>query len=647
MALFKISQGPSNTLNNQSLTEGYCWFTPDDGKFYIDAKKNNVLTRIPLNAAVADSANSVAWTNVSEKPGNSSSSATGFMTSDQYTKLDGIATGAQVNVLESITASGTAPLTLTASSVSNKSITISGSIADASTSAKGVVKIGDGISVNNGTISVTASSLGLSSAMLFKGSLGTGGTITSLPAAAVGNSGYTYKVITAGTYASQVAKVGDVFVSDGSSWILIPSGDEPSGTVTSITLKAGSGISLDTDNSAITTSGTRTISHADTSSQVSVTANGRKYITGVTLDTYGHVTGLTTGTETVTDTTYSAGTGLSLSGTTFKVQNVPEAELTWGGKNFSASYGPIDAAMIDLLGANRFAFLKPAGLTIEYSTDDGSNWTDYGATDAQKTGLFGIGQSFVLGKHSTVGTNTINDQLRVTIATSAARVYTILNKIAIYMSTAGNIVQVKIEKALESTPTSFSTHLDWTNISGWSGWNILNISGITTYGNSAASQYGRIRFVFRQTAVRTNSSSASISRIMGFGGVGWTVPSNMAHDGHLYSYDNAQNAVFPGSITATAFIGPLSGNATTATTATNLSAAPSLTASGNNITITAGGKTSSAFTVPYATSAGSATKATQDASGNTITTYYQKKITSGTTDPTGGSDGDIYFQYEE
>ena len=44
------------------------------------------------------------------------------------------------------------------------------------------------------------------------------------------------------------------------------------------------------------------IEHADTSNQASITASGRKYITGVTLDDFGHVTGLTTGTETVTDT---------------------------------------------------------------------------------------------------------------------------------------------------------------------------------------------------------------------------------------------------------------------------------------------------------------------------------------------------------
>ena len=49
-----------------------------------------------------------------------------------------------------------------------------------------------------------------------------------------------------------------------------------------------------------------------------------------------------------------------------------EANLEWGGKNFVASYGPIDAAMIPELGANRFAFLNPAGITLEYSKDGGN-----------------------------------------------------------------------------------------------------------------------------------------------------------------------------------------------------------------------------------------------------------------------------------
>ena len=68
------------------------------------------------------------------------------------------------------------------------------------------------------------------------------------------------------------------------------------------------------------TSGTVTISHADTSSQSSVNNSGRTYIQDITLDTYGHITGITSATETVTNTdtipnnatiTLSAGSNLS------------------------------------------------------------------------------------------------------------------------------------------------------------------------------------------------------------------------------------------------------------------------------------------------------------------------------------------------
>ena len=36
MALFKILQGSSEGLKKVKATEGYAYFTPDDGKFYID-----------------------------------------------------------------------------------------------------------------------------------------------------------------------------------------------------------------------------------------------------------------------------------------------------------------------------------------------------------------------------------------------------------------------------------------------------------------------------------------------------------------------------------------------------------------------------------------------------------------------------------
>lgn len=96
--------------------------------------------------------------------------------------------------------------------------------------------------------------------MVFKGSLGVNGTITELPSASKENEGFTYKVITEGTYAGQNAIVGDTFISDGTTWVLIPSGDDPSGTgtVTSVGVSVPTGLSV--SGSPITTSGTIAIS---------------------------------------------------------------------------------------------------------------------------------------------------------------------------------------------------------------------------------------------------------------------------------------------------------------------------------------------------------------------------------------------------
>jgi hypothetical protein len=50
MALFKISKGLSASLPS-AITEGYCWYTYNDSKFYIDFKdEKGVLTRKALNA---------------------------------------------------------------------------------------------------------------------------------------------------------------------------------------------------------------------------------------------------------------------------------------------------------------------------------------------------------------------------------------------------------------------------------------------------------------------------------------------------------------------------------------------------------------------------------------------------------------------
>jgi hypothetical protein len=96
------------------------------------------------------------------------------------------------------------------------------------------------------------------------------------------------------------------------------------------TITAGSGLSGGG-------TGDVTLSHSDTSSQASVNGSGRTYIQDITLDTYGHVTGLATATETVTNTdtntTYSAGDGITLSGTTFHIEDDLRSHVSQIGKD--------------------------------------------------------------------------------------------------------------------------------------------------------------------------------------------------------------------------------------------------------------------------------------------------------------------------
>lgn len=247
-----------------------------------------------------------------------------------------------------------------------------------------------------------------------------------------------------------------------------------------------------------------------------------------------------------------------------------ESYLQWGGQNFSGNYGVIDAALVTNLGANRLAFANAAGVTIEYSTDGGTTWVDYGATDTQKRGLTaGVIQSFALGKHTTTGSATTNDKLRIIIDSSSAGIYTKLLKFVIKVSVDGaSGCTCTIDAATNADTTTFTEFAKNISLSGWPGYNVINIDPLITYGNNN-SQYRKLRFTFSQSGVSSTGSSMKIQLLQGFGGDDWTVPSNMARTGHLYSYDGDQNATFPAKITASSFVG--SGASLTALNASNIS----------------------------------------------------------------------------
>ena len=235
-----------------------------------------------------------------------------------------------------------------------------------------------------------------------------------------------------------------------------------------------------------------------------------------------------------------------------------EANLKWGGGNFAGSFGPIDAAMVPELGANRFAFGHPKGITIEYSNDAGKTWKDYGASDLQKLRLTSTGDYFVIGKVKS--STPANDMLRITFNTTSddgISCYTILNKFVVYISTNGSQnCYCTIQQAKYETPSTFEDVATKVNMTGWSGYNVINTKSInTSSGSSQPDRYSKIRFIFGNTGNTGNYPGMAICKIYAFGGVGWITPSNMAKYGRLYYCDEAQNATFPAKVTATSFIG--------------------------------------------------------------------------------------------
>lgn len=240
-----------------------------------------------------------------------------------------------------------------------------------------------------------------------------------------------------------------------------------------------------------------------------------------------------------------------------------EADLKWGGKNLSNRYGPIDAALVPQLGANRLAYYPADSIDVEYSRDDGATWTSYGATNAQKTQLFLNGSSTVLyiGGSSETGVDKSKHQLRITIKNTFGRLYTILNKFLLYISSASDstgcwcTIDGKTQANVESGTDAWKVFVEKAGILGWTGYNVINTPGIFTYGNvnNKHNQYSVIRFTFGCTSHSTTYEGLNVRNILGFGGVGWNSPSTLAGQGVPYRLQVDQSVTFPKYVEAGGF----------------------------------------------------------------------------------------------
>lgn len=249
-----------------------------------------------------------------------------------------------------------------------------------------------------------------------------------------------------------------------------------------------------------------------------------------------------------------------------KTDKIYEANLEWGGKDLLDGFSPVDATLAPELGSDHFCFFPPSNVIVEYSTDGGQTWLDYGATIDQKWKLFSLQASYTIGKCTSNNQSTDN-LLRITMHAAGA-VYTQIKKFIFLVSTNGSRKSYVIIET-QKDGSDFKAYGGKHYLEGWSGYTVVNfdiiheqsVTGDFRFGTTSYCNADTIRFTFGHEGFSDNNPyiGLSIKRIMAFGGVCWTAPSNMATNGHLYSYNYLQEARFPSTVTAPNFDGKING----------------------------------------------------------------------------------------
>lgn len=242
-----------------------------------------------------------------------------------------------------------------------------------------------------------------------------------------------------------------------------------------------------------------------------------------------------------------------------KLETVHDNDMLWGGKNLSGEVSPTDAAMVSVIGGNKFALCKSQGITVEYTNDGGATWVNYDATEETKIKLIsGISTVGLYYGKKTESSQivTADDMLRITVNAWTCGVYTSLRKILIEFVTSGSTNDfVKIESATIGDQETF-TVVGTYNVSGNSGWNSIPYSNnFGAYSLNQASNVGVLRFTFSTSTASSYQGRPYVQNLILNGITNYVNPSKLSATGHLYSYDYQQNATFPANVTANKFIG--------------------------------------------------------------------------------------------
>ena len=222
---------------------------------------------------------------------------------------------------------------------------------------------------------------------------------------------------------------------------------------------------------------------------------------------------------------------------------IKESYLGWSADQASPAPSPLDVSLLSELSANRLAFIDDSVVKFERSEDAGTTWID---VSEQFDGTMLCTGSIAFGNGNTISNHNANRRHRITIDALNGKLFGILTKILLYISTEG----AKDSKCLlefgdkaENTQWTVAKEL---YIGGWPSWNAICIAP-QPIGRESEYYCRYVRLTFSINDVTEGyASDLKIRSLRFICGESYDSTLNaMARTGHLYSYDSEQNATFP------------------------------------------------------------------------------------------------------
>ena len=215
-----------------------------------------------------------------------------------------------------------------------------------------------------------------------------------------------------------------------------------------------------------------------------------------------------------------------------------------------ASTGSVMPVHAAFMGAGRClsAFLPPSGIKLEYSTDGGDTWLDYGTGDAHKRKLASMPNQrngYRLGGPNASG--ALGDMLRITYEPSDGR-YGLAQSALVWVSTnGGSDLLCGVETSTMGAKGTWVERVAPVEMSGWSGPNVVDLPRLTFGGfeGQTGNTYGW-RFTFAKKA-DVPGKTPEVLTIDLYGTSVWNPVNEMMRSGHLYSWDDDGNGHFIGS----------------------------------------------------------------------------------------------------